>query len=111
MQWEGDCQFVYTTLEEFINWTDGKKPSGSLTSINYRTHWAYADYIYVKDLFDSIPNYDVFKEIKWSDLGFNEDEGQDMAIWMGSTGAHTLCHYDTYGYNIVVQVRSFENIY
>lgn len=40
--------------------------------------------------------------INYSRLGF--DEVQDISFWLGSQGAHTSCHYDTYGCNIVVQV-------
>lgn len=40
--------------------------------------------------------------ISYSKLGF--EEVQDISFWLGSQGAHTSCHYDTYGCNIVVQV-------
>ena len=60
--------------------------------------------MYAKELFSSISNFNVFEEVKWSNLGFSEAEGQDMAVWIGSKGSHTVCHYDTYGYNLVIQV-------
>lgn len=42
--------------------------------------------------------------VSFSDLGFPDEEVTDMTFWLGSKNAHTSCHYDTYGYNIVVQV-------
>lgn len=40
--------------------------------------------------------------VDFGPLGFGEL--QDISFWLGSAGAHTSCHYDTYGCNIVVQV-------
>ncbi|XP_030369393.1 HSPB1-associated protein 1 [Scaptodrosophila lebanonensis] len=36
-------------------------------------------------------------------FGF-EEHGNDYTFWLGSQGANTPCHYDTFGVNIVVQV-------
>ena len=85
-------------------WIQEKEDCGPFVLYDSETHWVYADYMYAKFLFDSTLNYNVFDEVKWSNFGFSEDEGQDMALWIGSTGAHTVCHYDTYGYNLVIQV-------
>lgn len=40
--------------------------------------------------------------IDFAALGF--EEAQDILFWIGSQAAHTPCHYDSYGFNIVVQV-------
>lgn len=42
------------------------------------------------------------QSISFEALGFNDTE--DILFWLGSKGANTPCHYDTYGFNIVVQV-------
>lgn len=42
------------------------------------------------------------KSITFAKLGFEQTE--DVLFWLGSKGANTPCHYDTYGFNIVVQV-------
>lgn len=42
------------------------------------------------------------KSITFDALGF--DRADDILFWLGSKGANTPCHYDTYGFNIVVQV-------
>uniref|UniRef100_A0A182QT04 JmjC domain-containing protein n=1 Tax=Anopheles farauti TaxID=69004 RepID=A0A182QT04_9DIPT len=41
--------------------------------------------------------------INFAAFGFPEID-EDITFWIGSAGAHTPCHYDTYGCNIVVQV-------
>lgn len=41
----------------------------------------------------------------WSDFGFPGRNGQESTLWIGSLGAHTPCHLDTYGCNLVLQVQ------
>uniref|UniRef100_A0A182RFK4 JmjC domain-containing protein n=1 Tax=Anopheles funestus TaxID=62324 RepID=A0A182RFK4_ANOFN len=41
--------------------------------------------------------------VNFACFGFPEVD-EDVTFWIGSTQAHTPCHYDTYGCNIVVQV-------
>ncbi|XP_035780606.1 HSPB1-associated protein 1 homolog [Anopheles albimanus] len=43
------------------------------------------------------------KDINFAWCGFPE-VAEDITFWVGSESAHTPCHYDTYGCNIVVQV-------
>lgn len=45
---------------------------------------------------------DLHKSISFESLGF--ENANDILFWCGSKGANTACHYDTYGFNIVVQV-------
>lgn len=40
--------------------------------------------------------------INFNELGF--ENAKDILFWLGTEGANTPCHYDTYGFNIVVQV-------
>lgn len=42
--------------------------------------------------------------ISFTEFGFNDIDTDDISFWLGSKGAHTSCHFDTYGCNIVVQV-------
>lgn len=42
------------------------------------------------------------KSISFAKFGF--DDAADILFWLGSKGANTPCHYDTYGFNIVVQI-------
>lgn len=42
-------------------------------------------------------------DISFTPFGF-ADVNDDITFWMGSENAHTPCHYDTYGCNVVVQV-------
>ncbi len=62
---------------------------------------SYADYKYMVELFD---NEDMKNCIDWSVFGFNERNAKDSTFWLGTPNAYTPCHYDTYGYNLVLQV-------
>lgn len=40
----------------------------------------------------------------WNHVGFSEQGIDETTLWIGSRGAHTPCHMDTYGCNLVAQV-------
>jgi len=42
--------------------------------------------------------------VDWSVFGFNGRDGAQSTYWLGSQGAYTVCHYDTYGCNLVAQI-------
>lgn len=46
----------------------------------------------------------IFQEVPWDLVGFPEQGFNETTLWIGSRGAHTPCHSDTYGYNLVAQV-------
>ena len=106
MQWEGDCAFIDETLAAFIDWISNREHSGQFTDIDKESKWAYCDYTYIKHLLDKVnkDGMQIKDVIDWSYFGFNDDEGEDCALWIGSSGAHTVCHQDAYGYNVVMQV-------
>lgn len=68
--------------------------------------WYYCDYKHIKEwLSDKTEIIDSFNWLKFGidkELGKN---GMHSTIWIGSKGAHTDCHWDTYGYNLVAQVH------
>ena len=43
--------------------------------------------------------------VDWSVLGFSGRDGTQSTFWLGSQGAYTVCHYDTYGCNLVAQIH------
>jgi len=65
-------------------------------------YWCYADYNYMAKLFadDSA----ILDSVDWSSFGFNERNGYQSTIWIGSEQAFTPCHQDTYGLNLVAQI-------
>lgn len=68
------------------------------TKTNYfDNRWASHSY---KDI-ESWPST-LRDSIDFTQLGF--DGTHDILFWLGTRGANTPCHYDTYGFNIVVQV-------
>ncbi|XP_057553758.1 HSPB1-associated protein 1 isoform X3 [Hippopotamus amphibius kiboko] len=103
-QFETTCSYVEATLEEFLTWNcDQSRISGPFKDYDRSKFWAYADYKYFISLFED--KTDIFQDVIWSDFGFPGRNGQESTLWIGSMGAHTPCHLDTYGCNLVFQVQ------
>ncbi|XP_040606790.1 HSPB1-associated protein 1 isoform X2 [Mesocricetus auratus] len=103
-QFETACSYVDATLEEFLTWNcDQSSVSGPFKDYDHSKFWAYADYKYFVSLFED--KTDVFQEVMWADFGFPGRNGQESTLWIGSLGAHTPCHLDSYGCNLVFQVQ------
>lgn len=103
--WEGDCNYLTATAKEFCDWVEQKEnmaEDNTFFTLNPIETWCYADYKYMAVLFQD--DNAMLKMVDWSTFGFNDRSGADSTIWIGSRGAHTPCHYDSYGYNIVAQV-------
>ena len=65
-------------------------------------YWVYADYKYMCNICKDIP--DLLASVDWDVCGFKGRSGKDSVLWIGSEGACTPCHYDTYGFNVVAQL-------
>lgn len=64
--------------------------------------WYYFDYKYMNKWFDDNP--EILESFNWKIFDLNLG-GPDSTIWVGSKGAHTNCHQDTYGCNLVAQTH------
>ncbi|KAE8745018.1 hypothetical protein FOCC_FOCC008330 [Frankliniella occidentalis] len=95
--WEGKCSKEMMTLEEFCSL---KLEHTEPTEDGMK--WFYFDYQQISDWTSAEIN-DLIS-IKWDAFGFPEKGAEDSTIWIGSEGAHTPCHFDTYGCNLVAQV-------
>ena len=106
VQWEGDCEFIYETVSCYKNWLSGHvEASGELSRVDKNVQWVYCDYTYMKHLLNDVEGDMQLKDVvDWSQYGFEDEEGEDCALWMGSAGSHTVCHQDSYGFNVVLQV-------
>ncbi|XP_030310133.1 HSPB1-associated protein 1 isoform X2 [Calypte anna] len=104
-QFETSCSYVKATLDEFLAWSCGQPSclSGPFRCYEYSKYWAYADYKYIARIFEDKP--EIFKDVRWSDFGFSGRTGKDSTLWIGSEGANTPCHLDSYGCNLVLQVQ------
>jgi len=108
---EGDSERERCRLDAFMDWLLGRghgdEEEGGLAR-KYPPQddqwWAYASYIYVSDLWKGRP--EVQARFPWSTLSgvFGEgapaipiDKPENCAMWIGSKGAFTPCHYDVYG--------------
>uniref|UniRef100_A0A1B0CQQ5 JmjC domain-containing protein n=1 Tax=Lutzomyia longipalpis TaxID=7200 RepID=A0A1B0CQQ5_LUTLO len=77
------------TLQDFLTSCPSHEGKGRWLSFGYKS-------------FRELPER-MRDEIDFAPFGF-PDIKEDITLWLGSRGAHTSCHYDTYGRNIVVQV-------
>lgn len=102
-QWETECMKVSMRYCDFLEWIKGQRTCLSQcgSQVNCSTHWAYFDYFYMKDL--EHPEL-LLGALDWGTFGFTERGLIDSTLWIGSTGANTPCHIDTYGCNLVAQV-------
>ncbi|XP_003705237.1 HSPB1 associated protein 1 [Megachile rotundata] len=92
-QWEENCSVISMTLSEFIK----------NVSVNENdTKWYYFDYKYMQEWFKNKP--DIINSITWKMFGIDKD-GTDSTLWIGNKGAHTNCHQDSYGSNLVAQIH------
>lgn len=96
-------------MDEFIKYQDDDKTISCL----------YFDYKYMNEYFDKFPEilqvnnlvkvmqriyFYRLQDVTWADFGYPDKTGETSTIWIGSRGAHTPCHIDTYGCNLVAQV-------
>ncbi|XP_072542231.1 HSPB1-associated protein 1 homolog [Salminus brasiliensis] len=108
---ETQCSYVEATLAEFLCWTRGSSDSsvGPFAAYPLSEHWAYADYKYIILLFQERTT--MFKDLVWSDFGYSGRDGRESTLWIGTSGANTPCHLDTYGYNLVFQIQGRKRWY
>lgn len=64
--------------------------------------WYYFDYKHMQEWFKD--NQDIIESLNWEKFGFNKN-GSDSTLWIGTKGAHTNCHQDSYGCNLVAQIH------
>ncbi|KAM4626161.1 HSPB1-associated protein 1 [Discoglossus pictus] len=104
-QFETHCDYVEATLNQFDDWVSGLslEDSGPFSQYDNSEYWAYADYKYLAEVFKD--RTEMLQDVVWADFGFPGRDGQESTIWIGSSGANTPCHLDTYGCNLVLQVE------
>ncbi|XP_076234225.1 HSPB1 associated protein 1 isoform X2 [Calliopsis andreniformis] len=81
------------TLSEFIKSVKGNEDDRK---------WYYFDYKYMHEWFKNKP--EIIDSVNWQRFGFDK-VGSDSTLWIGSKGAHTNCHQDSYGCNLVAQIH------
>lgn len=88
--WERRCSIKNMTFKKFLE--------TSTTS----DEWMYFDYKYIYQWFTG--EDELYKDISWEQFGYPDKGATDATLWIGSSGAHTPAHQDTYGVNIVTQL-------
>ncbi|KAG7502281.1 hypothetical protein JOB18_017412 [Solea senegalensis] len=108
---ETQCSYVEASLVHFLSWTCGQSGPdvGPFSEFSYSEYWAYADYKYIAMLFQDQPS--MFEDVRWPDFGFEGRDGRESTLWIGTEGANTPCHQDSYGCNLVLQVQGRKQWY
>ncbi|XP_043105340.1 HSPB1-associated protein 1 homolog [Puntigrus tetrazona] len=108
---ETECFYIEATIKEFLSWTANEDESlvGPFSDYHCKEFWAYADYKYIAQLFQDKPAK--FQDVVWSDFGFSGRDGRDSTLWIGTQGANTPCHLDSYGCNLVFQIQGRKQWY
>jgi len=92
-QWERYTDVMEVSTKDFLNeeTRDSLIPADS---------WAYFDYKYMATELEAayLPSF------SWDKFGYPGRAGSDSTLWVGTEGAHTPCHQDTYGENLVAQL-------
>ena len=96
--YEGECVYESATLAELCAWLthaggDGNPQHGPLARYRRARYSAYADYQDMARLFSGAP--EAMRAVDWRALGIERD-GSFSTLWLGSRGAHTPTHYDSY---------------
>lgn len=92
-QWDFKCKVENMTMNELFKTVE--------TSFQFK-EWRYFDYKYMHEWFNDYP--EILSSIDWRRFGFDK-QGRDSTLWIGSQGAHTNCHQDSYGCNLVAQIH------
>ncbi|UJR21788.1 hypothetical protein I4U23_024863 [Adineta vaga] len=108
VQFEKDCHHIQSTVNDFLCWTLTNDSSSlplhhPFKQYSNQDYFAYADYMHLPELFGD-DQHALIDMINWSDMGMRDRNGKESTLWIGSQGAHTPCHYDTYGINFVAQI-------
>lgn len=100
-QWETQSVSVQCTYCELLQWTENIAGGArDISTFDPKIHFLYFGYKHMKDVFDK----EVLGTIDWGHLGYPERNGNVSTFWLGTPGAHTPCHYDTYGCNLIAQI-------
>lgn len=103
--WEGDCVHVpHVRLDQICAWIAGDttgRQHAALAKFDRAEYVAYSDYQDMNLIFAHAQ--DVLRKISWAPFGVDHD-GERSTMWLGTEGAHTPTHYDSYGSNLVAQL-------
>jgi len=107
IDWENEAIDKFdATLEQYFDWKQNTmKDDNPFKPYPPQHFWAYTGYNHLSKLSGS---EELITSINWSKLGFGSNlgnDGKETTFWLGCKDATTPCHYDSYGYNLVAQIK------
>ncbi|CAM9974356.1 unnamed protein product [Phaeothamnion confervicola] len=110
--WEANCLKLEATLQEWHAWTFAKAPvaeDNPFAAFPRERFWAYADYKHMAEMLaqEGLPAGTAAAAglVRWAQFGLGDKNESDSTFWLGTEGAHTPLHQDTYGVNLVAQLH------
>ncbi|VDL91586.1 unnamed protein product [Schistocephalus solidus] len=101
-QRECDALYISATVDDFAQWVNNScQPNNPFIDYSCSEWWAYASYLHMPAC---PPLKSLIEDVPWSTLSPYFPKNSDSTFWLGTSGSHTACHYDTYGVNFVLQV-------
>jgi len=104
---EGDSDYIISSLGNFVKWMMKRDPvSSELQNYDVEKYCGYGDYKHFTELFQQ----QEAKEVIQHNFKFDEVFGlpqipKNTAMWIGTKDSYTPAHYDSYGFNLVIQIR------
>jgi len=104
---EHESMTIESSLFSFHQWINNSNNdldiSNPFININKKNVSIYGDYLRFKETFNIIPTFGNWNALFNRDIpNFNEE---NATLWIGSKGSHTPLHYDSYGKNVIIQVK------
>jgi hypothetical protein len=90
---------VYADYKYFFNLF----PCDSTPSLSVQESKLYHQYPYTKSLNQS-QSQSLDLILDWRDYDSESGDAREATLWIGSRGAHTPLHYDSYGRNLILQI-------
>ncbi|GFS38596.1 HSPB1-associated protein 1 [Nephila pilipes] len=105
ISWEAQHKFEEATISQFIAWQNNENSlldsNNPFKRYQKEEFWSYSSYNYMNSVF---PGDSILQAVDWSVFGFPGVTGNESTFWLGSEGANTPCHFDSYGCNLVAQI-------
>lgn len=113
VDWENEAvTYVQATVAQFVEHLGSSGPSAKQSNpfgeFEPEHYCFYSSYNYMGKVFKQEQHKELLDSVRWQETPIGhpklENNAGNSTLWMGTGGAYTPCHMDTYGYNFVAQL-------
>ena len=113
ISWENDAHsYVKASIQQLVDHVKHShlsSDSNPFTPFPTEQYCYYSGYNHMNQVFDQENHKELFESVKWCEIQLDEpklqNDARNSTLWIGTSGAYTPCHMDTYGYNLVAQLH------